>query len=71
VIDILDRVRAACRTVAERARFVRIDAEKIPAYATGLPLERIMRPAHDPRTHYLGHGDDTVAFFLTLDAIVK
>ncbi len=67
--DTLDRVRAACRTVAERARFVRIDTGQIPAYAAALPLERIMRPAHDPRTHYLGRGDDTVAFFLTLDAI--
>jgi len=64
-----DRVRAACQTVAERARFVQIDAERISDYATSLPLERIMRPEHDAPTHYLGHGDDTIAFFLTLDAI--
>jgi hypothetical protein len=65
----LENVRTACRTVAERARFIRIDAEQIPAYAATLPLERIMRPEHDPQTHYLGRGDDTVAFFLTLDTI--
>jgi len=55
--------------VAERAVHVGIDLERIPSYAASLPLERVARPAHDPCTHYLGHGEDTVAFFLTLDAI--
>jgi hypothetical protein len=67
--SITDQIRSACQTVAERARFVHIMKERIPAYAAQLPLERIMRPEHDAATHYLGHGDDTVAFFLTLDAI--
>ncbi len=66
---VLDEVRAACREVARRARSVRIVEERIAPYAAGLPLERIARPEHDPRAHLLGRGDDTVAFFLTLDAI--
>jgi hypothetical protein len=66
---ILGHVRDSCRWVAERARFVRIDGERIPEYAASLPIERVMLPEHDAATHYLGHGDDTVAFFLTLDAI--
>jgi hypothetical protein len=68
-MSITDRVRAACATVAARARFVRVAEERIPAYAAALPLERIMRPEHDAATHYLGHGGATAAFFLTLDAI--
>ncbi|MFW6163033.1 MAG: queuosine 5'-phosphate N-glycosylase/hydrolase [Planctomycetota bacterium] len=66
---LLDGVRAACGEVARRARFVRVAEERVPAYAASLPLERIRRPEHDPAAHYLGHGADTVAFFLTLDAV--
>lgn len=69
MMTITDRIRAACAAVAERARHVHVVTENIPAYAATLPLERIMRPEHDAATHYLGRGDDTVAFFLTLDAI--
>jgi hypothetical protein len=66
---ILGQVREGCRWVAERARFVRIDDARIQPYAASLPIERVLRPEHDAARHYLGHGDDTVAFFLTLDAI--
>ncbi|MGQ9681644.1 MAG: queuosine 5'-phosphate N-glycosylase/hydrolase [Anaerolineae bacterium] len=68
-LDLLDAVRAACAQVAGRSRSVHIDYAALPAYAVSLPLERAVCPAHDPATHYLGHGADTVAFFLTLDAI--
>jgi len=64
-----DRVRMACHIVAERATHVHINHERIPDYAASLPLDQTFCPAHDPATHYLGHGEDTVAFFLTLDAI--
>lgn len=66
---LLQEVRTNCRAVAEMARFVRINLDRIPSYAASLPLERIVSPAHDPDCHYLGQGDDTVAFFLTLDAV--
>jgi hypothetical protein len=66
---VTDHIRAACRGVADRARYVHVERERIPAYAASLPLERIAQPEHDAPTHYLGHGDDTAAFFLTLDAI--
>ena len=62
----LERVRQTCRAVAERAQYVQIDWERIPTYAASLPLEWVEHPEHDPDSHYLGHGDDTVAFFLTL-----
>jgi hypothetical protein len=62
-------VRDACRQVAERARQVRIDPERLPSYAASLPLEQAVAPELDPTRHYVGHADDTVAFFITLDAI--
>ena len=67
--SLTDQVRAACEAVSERASHVRIDIDHIPAYAASLPLEKIARPEHNPGCHYLGRGDDTVAFFLTLDVI--
>ena len=67
--SVLDQVRAACKAVAGQARHVQINYDRISAYAASLPLEQVRRPTHDPNTHYLEHGDDTVAFFLTLDAI--
>ncbi len=68
-IKLLEKVRAGCKTVAEQATYIQIDVERIPKYAAGLPLSEAGRPAHDPECHYLDHGADTAAFFLTLDAI--
>jgi len=67
--SLLEKVRKACEAVAERASDVQINYDRIAPYAAVLPLERLARPEHDAASHYLGHGDDTVAFFLTLDAI--
>jgi hypothetical protein len=67
--NLTDQVRAACAIVAERATHVHVQRDRVPAYAASLPLDQLVRPEHDPHSHYLGHGDDTVAFFLTLDAI--
>jgi len=67
--NLIERVRATCRAVAGRATHVHINHGLVPSYARSLPLAEILRPELDPRGHYLGHGDDTVAFFLTLDAI--
>jgi len=68
-LRLLDEVRAACKTVAEHAAHVRIDYDRISSYAAALPLEEARRPGHDPRSHYLRRGEDTAAFFLTLDSI--
>jgi hypothetical protein len=66
---LLGLVRASCRAVAGQAGLVSIDRERIADYAATLPLERLGRPTHDPACHHLDHGDETIAFFLTLDAI--
>jgi len=62
--DLPTRIRAACAAVAERARSVRIVAERIPEYAASLP------PAPPPRVPAPTADDEqTAAFWLTLDAI--
>jgi hypothetical protein len=68
-ITVFDNVRTACRTVAERATHVRINYDRISDYAQTLPVRNAASPELDPRNHYLGHGEDTVAFILTLDTI--
>jgi len=65
----LEQVRKSCQAVAERARHVSIQCHRIPSYAVSLALEQVAHPEHDANSHYLGYGEDTVAFFLTLDAI--
>lgn len=55
--------------MAEQARYVSIDGERLAAYARGLRLSELSKPSFDPAHHYLDHGDDTVAFLVTLDSI--
>ncbi len=66
---LLDGIRESCRRVAENADHVRINSEKIKDYADSLPLETVETPELHPERHYLGHGEDTLAFFLILDSI--
>jgi hypothetical protein len=68
-VSLTEQVRTACKAVAEKATHVRIHYDRIPSYAASLPLEQIKSPELDANCHYLGHGGDTVAFLLTLDAI--
>lgn len=55
--------------MAERARYLRIRRARIPEFARSLPLDRVHTPGLDPNSHYLGHGEGTAAFIVTLDAI--
>jgi hypothetical protein len=55
--------------VVERAAHIRINYDLIPSYAAALPDVKTIQPEHDRASHYLGQGDDTAAFFLTLDSI--
>lgn len=67
--SLLDDVRLACWEVAEQAVFAEIDTDALAGYAAALPPDRLLLPEMDPAIHYLGHGQDTVAYFLTLDAV--
>jgi len=67
-LDPLQAVRASCAAVAERARFVRIDAAalagRVAAYGDAVPCA-----GADPAHHRLGDADATLAYVLILDAI--
>jgi hypothetical protein len=69
VSDLLSQLRSACALVAERARYVRIDTDRIPGYIGSLPMDRPPgRP--DPDCHLTdGSREELAAFWLTLDAI--
>lgn len=67
--SLFEEIRIRCRSVAERAAHVRIDAEAVIAYAASLPTDRLFLPEMDAAIHYLEHGADTVAYLLTLDAV--
>jgi len=68
-MDSLQRVRDGCKAVAEQARHVHINNDLIPRYAAALSADLMRGPTIDRATHYLGHGNDTLAFIITLDAI--
>ena len=68
-MGLLDQVRVQSKRVSDRAKFVHIDTDRIPAYAASLPKDRLGSPDVDPGCHYLGHGCGTVAFFLTLNTV--
>ena len=63
------RVRTGCRAVAQQAQHVTVESDRLPAYARSLSLSQVRRPQFDSDHHYLGRGDDTVVFILTLDTI--
>src|SRR3954466_14756521 len=63
-MGLCDDVRANAAAIAESARHVRIDLEKVGEIAPGPP------PEIDPERHYLeGSREDVAAYLLTLDAI--
>jgi Potential Queuosine, Q, salvage protein family len=66
---LLDEVRAQAAAVAGSARFVSIADERIAQYAASLPLDQARAPQLDPRTHYVGEPERTLAYVVTLDAI--
>jgi hypothetical protein len=63
-VPLTDDVRAACRSIAESARHVRIDLDRLSE------LEPGEAPAPDPERHYLdGRPEDVADFMLALDSI--
>lgn len=67
--NIFEEVRRGCARVAEQARLVEVDRARLSDYAAELPDADLRAPVIEPEHHYLGHGDATAAFVLTLDAI--
>ena len=52
--DVLDEIRAACRAVAERAQFVRVDRGRISEVAQSLALDGAPHPVYDRAHHFRG-----------------
>lgn len=70
---ICDQIRDRCRWVAERATHVRIDHDRLAAYATALPVEALVDPTattdSDPGRVGLGDAETTASFVVALDSI--
>ena len=63
-MGLCDEVRTRCAAIAEGARHVRIDLDRIGSVEPGPP------PVLDPERHYLeGPREDVASYLLTLDAI--
>jgi hypothetical protein len=63
-VGLCDEVRESCRAIAEGARHVAIDLDRVGAIEAG------PEPVLDPERHYLeGSAEDVAMFTLTLDAI--
>ena len=66
--DVLSHLRTACAAVADRARYVHVEHERIRAYIGTLPIDLPASP--DPEAHMTdGSREELAAFWLTLDAI--
>jgi hypothetical protein len=67
--DVLSDLRSACARVAERARYVQIEHERVPGYMGTLPID-LPADGADPDAHLTeGSREELAAFWLTLDAI--
>lgn len=62
-------IRDGCAWVAEQARAVRLDHDRLDSYARELIGHTAAPPALDPAHHYLGEAGGTVMFLLALDSI--
>ena len=67
--DVFDEIRDACRSVAANARSVRVEEERISAYARSLERNTVQPPDPDVKRHYVGDQETTTAYFVTLDAV--
>jgi hypothetical protein len=65
-VPILDSIRASCRWVAERARFVAIRESEIARYAGALPPPPL---SSGPNAAVPATEPDVAAFWLTMDAV--
>ena len=68
-VNLLNQIRCSCKAVTAMSSYIQINTGQIPNYAESIPIHEAISPEHDPKTHYLNHGEDTAAFFLILDTI--
>lgn len=68
-MNIFEEIRQKTQQVAEAAQFITIEYDKLDAYTNSLPIKNIENPPLDADCHYLGQGEATLLYFLTLEAI--
>lgn len=68
-MSILEQVRSSCRLVADQADRVRIDVDRIPAYAGELAAAGSGAPEFDAEHHFRGDVENTAGYVLCLDSI--
>ncbi|MEZ4282379.1 MAG: queuosine salvage family protein [Myxococcota bacterium] len=67
--SLFDEIRAAAAEVTRRARDVRIDEERLDAFADGLAAAPIAYEDLDPMHDFVGELERALAFTIALDAI--
>jgi len=67
--SILNQVKSAAAKVANLAQYVNIRKDRIANYTATLPIEKIHNPPLDPESHHIGNDYETIAYFITLEAI--
>jgi hypothetical protein len=67
--DVLDDIRSACARVSAEAAWVRIDHERLEAYADSYPHDPADNTAIDPGRVRAGDDEETASFVIALDAI--
>jgi hypothetical protein len=68
-MSVFATIRQRAADVMRDPRFVHIDRTRIESYARTLPLNRLRAPELEQRAHFIGAPGQTIAFFITLDAI--
>ncbi|MGY6501551.1 MAG: queuosine salvage family protein [Acidimicrobiales bacterium] len=66
---ICDRIRARCREVADRSAHVRIEPDRVAAYAREFPVDALGDRGDDPGRVELDDAEATASFVVSLDAI--
>ena len=67
--DFFSLIRASCKEVCENARHIRLVKDRLDDYVVSLPLDEAQKPVMDEVNHFVGTAEETIAFFLILDAI--
>lgn len=62
-------IKAAAATVAESATWVTVDMDRVLMYPEMLNVGDALSTSHSAEEHLLGAGEDTLRFFLLLDAV--
>lgn len=67
--DVFGQIRQGAAAVAAAARYVHLQEEHLPAYASSLSASGLPEPTYDTAHHFRGSDGDTAAFLLTLDSV--